>query len=69
MDTQVIRSQAPVAAAAAQDKTKTSPKPAKQRRSVCNVCGKSGPSICPTCSDRIRAEALVRKKREDKGEE
>jgi len=42
----------------------------KQRRRVCNVCGKpSGSSICAMCSDRIRAEALARKKREDKGEE
>jgi hypothetical protein len=71
MDTQVISSQAPVAAAAAQPKKNNtaSPKPARHRRSVCNVCGKPGPSICPTCSDRIRAEALARKKREDKGEE
>jgi hypothetical protein len=70
MDTQVISSQAPVAAAATQPKKNTaSPQPAKQRRNVCNVCGKPGPSICPTCSDRIRAEALARKKREDKGEE
>jgi rRNA maturation endonuclease Nob1 len=36
----------------------------------CNVCGKSSESsICPTCADRIRAEAVARKKREDKGEE
>jgi hypothetical protein len=74
MDSQVISSQAPVAAApaaaAAQAKNNTaSPKSAKQRRSVCNVCGKPGPSICQMCSDRIRAEALARKKREDKGEE
>jgi hypothetical protein len=69
MDTQVISSQVPVAAAADQAKTQTNSKPAKQRRSVCNVCGKPGPSICPMCSDRIRAEALARKKREDKGEE
>ena len=42
----------------------------KQRRRVCNICGKqSGASICGMCSDRIRAEALARKKREDKGEE
>ncbi len=69
MDSQVITSQAPSTFAAAQAKTKANPKPAKQRRSVCNVCGKPGPSICPMCSDRIRAEALARKKREDKGEE
>lgn len=42
---------------------------AKQRR-FCNVCGKpSGSTICAKCADRIRAEALARKKREDKGEE
>jgi hypothetical protein len=74
MYSQVISKQAPVAApsagAAAEAKKNTaSPKPAKQRRSVCNVCGKPGPSICPMCSDKIRAEALARKKREDKGEE
>jgi len=64
MDSQVISSQAPATVAPA------SPKPAKQRRRVCNVCGQpSGPTICPACSDRIRAEALARKKREDKGEE
>jgi hypothetical protein len=40
------------------------------RKEVCNVCGKpSGSSICPPCADRIRAEAVARKKREDKGEE
>ena len=43
---------------------------AKRRGRFCNVCGKpSGSSICATCSDRIRAEALARKKREDKGQE
>lgn len=43
--------------------------PVKQRR-FCNVCGKpSGSRICAMCADRIRAEALARKKREDKGEE
>ena len=42
----------------------------KGRRRVCNVCGKpSASNICQTCSDRIRAEAVARKKREDKGEE
>ena len=42
----------------------------KQRKRVCNVCGKpSGSSICPTCADKVRAEAVARKKREDKGEE
>jgi hypothetical protein len=75
MASQVISSQAPVAdpatvAAAESKKNTINPKPAKQPRRVCNVCGKpSGPTICPMCSDRIRAEALARKKREDKGEE
>jgi nucleotide-binding universal stress UspA family protein len=42
----------------------------KRRKQVCSVCGKpSGNSICPTCADKIRAEAVARKKREDKGEE
>lgn len=42
----------------------------RQRKQVCNVCGKaSGGSICAACADRIRAEAVARKKREDKGEE
>lgn len=46
------------------------PAQAKQRKRVCSVCGKtSGSSICGMCADRIRAEALARKKREDKGEE
>jgi hypothetical protein len=34
----------------------------------CEVCGKpSQIPICAGCADRIRAEALARKKREDKG--
>lgn len=42
----------------------------KRRTRVCNVCGKpSSSSICPTCADKIRAEAIARKKRKDKGEE
>ncbi len=42
----------------------------RRRTQVCNVCGKpSVSSICPVCVDRIRAEAIARKKREDKGEE
>jgi len=40
------------------------------RKQVCNVCGKpSVSSICPVCVDKIRAEAVARKRREDKGEE
>jgi nucleotide-binding universal stress UspA family protein len=42
----------------------------QRRTRVCNVCGKPYSSnICPTCADRIRAEAIARKKRKDKGEE
>jgi len=42
----------------------------KRRKRACNLCGKpSEDHICPTCADRIRAEAVARKKREDKGEE
>ena len=34
----------------------------------CEVCGKhSQVPICGACADRIRAEAIARKKREDKG--
>lgn len=34
----------------------------------CEVCGKASRiPICAACADRIRAEALARKKREDKG--
>lgn len=37
-------------------------------RSFCEVCGKpSEVPICGGCADRIRAEAVARKKREDKG--
>lgn len=43
---------------------------AKGRKRVCNLCGKpSEDKICPTCADKIRAGAVARKKREDKGEE
>lgn len=38
-------------------------------RHVCNVCGKAGEdTICESCSIKIRAEALIIKKHEDKGE-
>ena len=44
------------------DKRKASP------WSFCEVCGKpSQVPICAGCADRIRAEAVARKKREDKG--
>lgn len=36
--------------------------------SFCEVCGKpSEIPICGGCADRIRAEAVARKRREDKG--
>lgn len=39
----------------------------QRRTRVCNVCGKPYSSnICPTCADRIRAEAIARKKRKDR---
>lgn len=42
----------------------------KQHKQVCKVCGKpSSSDICPICADKIRAGAVARKKREDKGEE
>jgi recombinational DNA repair protein RecR len=40
----------------------------QKARPVCEVCGKSSTSpICQACADKIRAEAVARKKREDKG--
>ncbi len=40
------------------------PEHAKQ---VCNVCGKpSASTICDTCANRVRGEALERKKHEEK---
>ncbi len=40
------------------------PEHAKQ---VCNICGKPSPStICDACAERVRAEALDRKKHEEK---
>ena len=42
----------------------------KLQKEVCEICGKpSADPICPVCADKIRAEAVARKKREDKGEE
>lgn len=39
-------------------------------RHVCNVCGGlSEDTICDRCSIKIRAEALTRKRHEDKGQE
>jgi len=35
---------------------------------VCNICGKASESpICDECSERMRMEALARKKREEQG--
>lgn len=40
----------------------------QKSKPVCEVCGKPSVSpICPACADKIRAEALARKRREDKG--
>jgi hypothetical protein len=65
-----ISSETPLAAAPQRKSEKKGLNSPKQSRLVCNVCGKaSGASICGMCADRIRAEALARKKREDKGEE
>jgi recombinational DNA repair protein RecR len=39
-------------------------------RHVCNVCGKlSEETICDQCAIKIRGQALIRKRHEDKGEE
>lgn len=36
-------------------------------KEVCNLCGKPSPrTICDACADRVRAEALDRKKHEEK---
>jgi len=46
------------------DKPKKRPEHAKE---VCNICGKPWPgTICDMCSDRVRAEALERKKHKEK---
>jgi len=68
MSSMAISSETPEGVGAARE-TKGSVQ-VKPRRRVCSVCSKpSGSSICGMCADRIRAEALARKKREDKGEE
>jgi nucleotide-binding universal stress UspA family protein len=42
----------------------------ERHKQVCNFCGKpSSSNICPICADKVRAEAVARKRREDKGEE
>jgi hypothetical protein len=39
---------------------------AEKSRQVCLICGKPSPkTICPTCSDRLRGEALEKKKKEE----
>jgi recombinational DNA repair protein RecR len=55
--------------AGGKDETAASAEP-RQRKQVCNVCGKpSRDSICAACADRVRAEAVTWKRREDKGQE
>jgi hypothetical protein len=44
------------------------PRP-EHARHVCNVCGKpSEITICGECSERLRVEALARKKHEEQGD-
>jgi recombinational DNA repair protein RecR len=71
MNRSVISKQAPAEASASRIGTKTTiPAASDRQRRVCNICGKpSGTNICSMCADKIRAEAVARKKREDKGEE
>ncbi len=48
--------------------SKTGSKSSQKSRPVCEVCGKPAVTpICAACADRIRAEAVARKRREDKG--
>ena len=45
-----------------------SPVATQKTKCICNVCGKpSKDTICETCSQRLRMEALVRKKHEEQG--
>jgi hypothetical protein len=40
---------------------------AKPKRQVCLLCGKpSSKTICDACADRLRGEALEKKKKEEK---
>jgi len=42
---------------------------AEHGRHVCNMCGKpSKQTICEACSERLRIEALARKKHEEQGD-
>ena len=44
------------------------PRP-EHARHVCNMCGKpSEITICEECSERLRVEALARKKHEEQGD-
>jgi len=41
----------------------------EQIEHVCNLCGRrSGATICEECSERLRIEALARKKHEEQGD-
>ena len=43
------------------------PMPDKTTHQVCLICGKpSSKTICDACSDRLRGEALEKKKKEEK---
>jgi len=43
---------------------------ARVHKSICWLCGRRSEStICQRCSDWVRAEAIARKRREDKGQE
>lgn len=47
----------------------THPHPQKHGELVCSVCGKfSEKLICGACADKIRAEALAKKKQQEKGQ-
>ena len=40
------------------------------KRQVCMICGKpSAKTICEACAEKVRGEALGKKKKEDKGKE
>jgi hypothetical protein len=42
---------------------------AKQGRGICAICGeRSEKTICDSCSERLRIEALARKKHEEQGD-
>ena len=44
------------------------PIPPRHEGHVCNICGNESEStICEGCSERIRMEALARKKHEERG--